>query len=133
MKNVMFVCQDNTYSQIAEAWMRSFVSDGIFVASSGLSNSQSRTTSAELVNVMNEVGIDISDHQPKLLSDYRPENFDAVISLCDFSMRIPDNWMLSRIFDEWMLPQLEVNSSDSCRHIRDDIRDKVDLLLMRYA
>lgn len=133
MKNVMFVCQDNTYSQIAEAWMRSFVSDGIFVASSGLSNNQSRATSAELVNVMNEVGIDISDHQPKLLSDYRPENFDAVISLCDFSMRIPDNWMLSRIFDEWMLPQLEVNSSDSCRHIRDDIRDKVDLLLMRYA
>jgi arsenate reductase len=133
MKNVMFVCQDNTYSQIAEAWMRSFVSDGIFVASSGLSNNQSRATSAELVNVMNEVGIDISDHQSKLLSDYRPENFDAVISLCDFSMRIPDNWMLSRIFDEWMLPQLEVNSSDSCRHIRDDIRDKVDLLLMRYA
>jgi arsenate reductase len=133
MKNVMFVCQDNTYSQIAEAWMRSFVSDGIFVASSGLSNSQSRATSAELVNVMNEVGIDISDHQSKLLSDYRPENFDAVISLCDFSMRIPDNWMLSRIFDEWMLPQLEVNSSDSCRHVRDDIRDKVDLLLMRYA
>lgn len=133
MKNVMFVCQDNTYSQIAEAWMRSFVSDGIFVASSGLSNNQSRATSAELVNVMNEVGIDISDHQPKLLSDYRPENFDAVISLCDFSMRIPDNWMLSRIFDEWMLPQLEVNSSDSCRHVRDDIRDKVDLLLMRYA
>ena len=133
MKNVMFVCQDNTYSQIAEAWMRSFVSDGIFVASSGLSNNQSRATSAELVSVMNEVGIDISDHQPKLLSDYRPENFDAVISLCDFSMRIPDNWMLSRIFDEWMLPQLEVNSSDSCRHIRDDIRDKVDLLLMRYA
>ncbi len=133
MKNVMFVCQDNTYSQIAEAWMRSFVSDGIFVASSGLSNNQSRATSAELVNVMHEVGIDISDHQPKLLSDYRPENFDAVISLCDFSMRIPDNWMLSRIFDEWMLPQLEVNSSDSCRHIRDDIRDKVDLLLMRYA
>ena len=133
MKNVMFVCQDNTYSQIAEAWMRSFVSDGIFVASSGLSNNQSRATSVELVNVMHEVGIDISDHQPKLLSDYRPENFDAVISLCDFSMRIPDNWMLSRIFDEWMLPQLEVNSSDSCRHIRDDIRDKVDLLLMRYA
>jgi|688.fasta_scaffold82824_2 arsenate reductase len=133
MKNVMFVCQDNTYSQIAEAWMRSFVSDGIFVASSGLSNNQSRATSAELVNVMNEVGIDISDHQSKLLSDYRPENFDAVISLCDFSMRIPDNWMLSRIFDEWMLPQLEVNSSDSCRHVRDDIRDKVDLLLMRYA
>ena len=133
MKNVMFVCQDNTYSQIAEAWMRSFVPDTIFVASSGLSNSQSRATNVGLVDVMNEVGIDISDHQPKLLSDYRPENFDAVISLCDFSMRIPENWMLSRIFDEWILPQLEVNSHDSCRHIRDDIRDKVDLLLMRYA
>jgi arsenate reductase len=133
MKNVMFVCQDNTYSQIAEAWMRSFVPDTIFVASSGLKNSQSSSTNPNLVDVMNEVGIDISDHQPKLLSDYRPENFDAVISLCDFSMRIPENWMLSRIFDEWILPQLEVNSHDSCRHIRDDIRDKVDLLLMRYA
>ena len=133
MKNVMFVCRDNTYSQIAEAWMRSFVSDGIFVVSAGLNNGQSSPTSPKLVDVMNEVGIDISDHQPKLLSDYRPENFDAVISLCDFSMRIPENWMLSRIFDEWILPQLEVDSNDSFRHIRDDIRDKVDLLLMRYA
>ena len=130
MKNVMFVCQDNTYSQIAEAWMRSFVADSIFVASSGLKNS---STNPKLVDVMNEDGIDISDHQPKLLSDFRSENFDAVISLCDFSMRIPENWMFSRIFDEWILPQLEVDSSDSCRHIRDDIRDKVDLLLMRYA
>jgi len=130
MKNVMFVCQDNTYSQIAEAWMRSFVADSIFVASSGLKNS---STNPKLVDVMNEVGIDISDHQPKLLSDFRSENFDAVISLCDFSMRIPENWMLTRIFDEWILPQFEADSNDSCRHIRDDIRDKVDLLLMRYA
>jgi arsenate reductase len=77
MKYVMFVCQDNTYSQIAEAWMRSFVADSIFVASSGLKNS---STNPKLVDVMNEVGIDISDHQPKLLSDYRPENIVLRIS-----------------------------------------------------
>lgn len=130
MKNVMFVCQDNTYSQIAEAWMRAFVEDTIFVVSSGLRNSLSNP---KLVRVMNEVGIDISDREPKLLSDYRPENFDSVISLCDFSTRLPENWMLSRVFDEWILPQLEIESDESCRHIRDDIKDKVELLLMRYA
>ncbi len=130
MKNVMFVCQDNTYSQLAEAWMRSFVEDSIFVVSTGLSNGQ---CSPKLINVMNEVGIDISDRETKLLGDYRPENFDVVISLCNFSMRLPETWMLSRIFDEWILPQLDAESSKSCRQVRDNIRDKVDLLLMRYA
>jgi len=130
MKNVMFVCQDNTYSQIAEAWMRDFVGDSIFVASAGLSVGQS---SANFVQVMNEVGIDISDNATKLLSDYHPHNFDAVISLCTMSMRLPEQWMMTRVFDEWILAQPEAQSSESYRHIRDDIRDKVDILLMRYA
>ncbi len=128
MKNVMFVCEDNTYSQIAEAWMDDSVKENIFTASAGLSIGQSNPN---FVRVMHEVGIDISDNAPKILNDYNSRDFDTVISLCTMSMRLPDQWMMTRIFDEWILPQPD--SDRSYREIRDDIRDKVDLLLMRYS
>ncbi len=128
MKNVMFVCEDNTYSQIAEAWMYDFVQENIFVASAGLSIGQSNPN---FIRVMNEVSIDISGNTPKILNDYDSHHFDAVISLCTMSMRLPEQWMMTRIFDEWILPQPD--SYESYRQIRDDIRDKVDVLLMRYA
>jgi arsenate reductase (thioredoxin) len=126
MKNVMFVCQDNSYSQIAEAWMRDFVGDRIFVASAGLAIAKQIPN---FVRVMNEVDIDISDNEPKLLSDYHPYNFDAVISLCTMSMRLPEQWMMCRFFDEWIVPQPEEESSEAYRYIRDDIRDKVKVFL----
>lgn len=123
MKNVMFVCQDNTYAQIAKAWMCDFVGGDIFVVSTGLALSQS---SPYFARVMNEVGLDISDHDPKLLSDYHPHNFDAVISLCTMSMRLPEQWMMCRFFDEWIVPQPEAESSEAYRYIREDIRNKVE-------
>ncbi len=128
MKNVMFVCEDNTYSQIAEAWMYDSVKENIFTASAGLSIGQS---DPNFVRVMHEVGLDISGNVPKILKDYDFHDFDTVISLCTMSMRLPDQWMMTRIFDEWILPQPD--SYKSYRQIRDDIRDKVDLLLMRYS
>lgn len=126
MKNVMFVCQDNTYAQIAKAWMDDFVEERIFVASTGLEFGQ---FSPCLARIMNEVGIDISDNAPQLLSDYDPYNFDTVISLCTMSMRLPEQWMMCRSFDEWIVPQPEEESSEAYRYIRDNIRDKVEILL----
>jgi arsenate reductase (thioredoxin) len=123
MKSVMFVCQDNSYSQIAQAWMYDFVEGDIFVASAGLTLGQ---FSPYFARVMNEVGLDISDHDPKLLSDYHPYNFDAVISLCAMSMRLPEQWMMCRFFDEWIVPQPEEESSAAYRYVRDDIREQVE-------
>jgi arsenate reductase len=129
MKNVIFVCQDNSYAQIAAGWMRDFVGDRISVESAGLMFGQ---CSPYFARVMNEVGIDISDNDPKLLSDYHPYNFDAMISLCTMSMRLPEEWMMCRVFDEWIVPQPEKESSESYRYIRDDIKDKVEGFL-RYT
>ncbi len=123
MKNVMFVCQDNSYSRIAAEWIRDFARGSIFVSSAGLSFGQ---INPNFVRVMNEVGIDISDYDPKLLSDYHPYNFDAVISLCTMSMSLPEQWMMCRFFDEWIVPQPEEESSEAYRYVRDDIRDQVE-------
>jgi len=126
----MFVCQDQTYAQIAEAWMHYFVKDAISATSSGLSAGH---ISPNFVSVMSEVGIDVSKNASKLLSDYHPKNFDAVISLGNSSTRLPEDWMLRQVFDEWILSQPEVESPESCRQVRDDIKDRIDVLLMRYS
>jgi arsenate reductase len=130
MKNVMFVCQDNTYSQIAAAWMRHLAKETVSVTSTGLHVGQSGSPFAQ---AMDEVGIVLNGQNPKLLNDYHPQNFDAVISLGHGSMRLPDEWMLRQVFDEWILPHLEVESLESLRQVRDDIRDRIDVLLMRYS
>ena len=35
------------------------------------------------VQVMNEIGIDISSHKPKMVDQYLAESFDYVITVCD--------------------------------------------------
>lgn len=130
MKNVMFVCLDSTCSIVAEAWMRYIAKGAISVTSSGLSVGQ---VSPKFVQAMDEVDLNIRGMKTKLISDYNPKDFDAVISLCNSNMRLSEDWMLRRVFDEWVLPQIQDESLESYRQIRDDIRDKIDILLMRYS
>ena len=130
MKNVMFVCFDSTYSIVAEAWMRYLSKDTIAVTSSGLRVEQ---VSPHFVKVMDEVNLDIRGIEPKPISDYNPKDFDAVVSLCNSNMSLPEDWMLRRVFDEWALPQIQDMPLEAYRQIRDDIRDRIDLLLMRYV
>jgi arsenate reductase (thioredoxin) len=42
------------------------------------------------VQVMAEVGIDISNQTSKPLSDFNPEDYNAVISLCGCGVNLPE-------------------------------------------
>jgi arsenate reductase len=35
------------------------------------------------VQVMNEIGIDLSSHKPKMVDEFLPQSFDYVITVCD--------------------------------------------------
>jgi arsenate reductase (thioredoxin) len=80
--SVIFVCTGNSCrSQMAEGFMRHWAGDRIRVVSAG---SQPATEVARLaVQVMAEVGIDISDHVTNSFDDFIEEDFDWVITLCD--------------------------------------------------
>jgi arsenate reductase len=84
-KKVLFVCVNNSArSQIAEAFLKQLAGDRFEVESAGLEPSKLNPLAVE---VMKEVGIDISQNRTKSVFDLYKQNrlYDYVIAVCDES------------------------------------------------
>jgi glutathione/glutaredoxin type arsenate reductase len=97
----------------------------IAVTSSGLEASQ---VDPITVQVMSEIGIDISDQTSKPLSNFNPEDYDAVISLCGCGVNLPEAWVLRDVFQDWQLDDPEGQSIETFRRVRDEIKERVEIL-----
>ena len=79
-KRVLFVCTANSCrSQMAEGIINYFLGDKIVAVSAGTESTYVNPTAIE---VLQEIGIDISKHQSKNLSAFDGQTFDYVITLC---------------------------------------------------
>ena len=131
MKRVMFVCKKNSRrSQMAEGFARSLGANRVQVASAGL---ESSFVDPLTVQVMQEVGIDISQQQSKPLSDFQPEDFDAVISLCGCGVNLPPEWLTRDYFADWQLEDPEGGELDTFRRVREQVKERVVQLLDTLA
>ncbi|WP_210404121.1 arsenate reductase, glutathione/glutaredoxin type [Chroococcidiopsis sp. TS-821] len=127
MKKVMFVCKKNSRrSQMAEGFARTLGEGKIAVTSSGLEASAVDPTTVE---VMSEVGIDISNQTSKPLSDFNPEDYDAVISLCGCGVNLPEAWVLREVFQDWQLDDPEGESVEKFREVREQVKERVEKLI----
>ncbi|BAB73062.1 arsenate reductase, glutathione/glutaredoxin type [Anabaena sp. FACHB-709] len=127
MKKVMFVCKHNSRrSQMAEGFTKILGKDNIAVTSAGLAVSQIDPFAIE---VMSEIGIDISNQTSKPLENFHPEEYDAVISLCGCGMNLPEAWVLRDIFEDWQLDDPQGESIETFRRVRDEIKERVVKLI----
>ena len=79
-RHLLFLCvQNSARSQIAEGLARSLASTGVTVASAG---SRPAHVRPEAIEVLAELGIDISDHRSRSVEQYSGQQLDAVITLC---------------------------------------------------
>ena len=65
---------------MAEGLLRHDAGDRIDVASAGVAPTQVRP---EAIEVMREIGIDISGHRSKPVDEFTGQKFDYVITVCD--------------------------------------------------
>lgn len=78
---VLILCTGNSArSQMAEGLMREMGGDNFEVASAGISPTQVRP---EAIEVMKEIGIDISQHFSKDVDRFVADRFDYVITVCN--------------------------------------------------
>lgn len=127
MKQIMFVCKKNSRrSQMAEGFAKALGKDKVTVTSSGLEASQ---VDPIVIQVMSEVEIDVSQQISKPLSDFKPEDYDAVISLCGCGVNLPEEWVSREVFEDWQLDDPEGRSIDVFRRVRDEVKDRVVVLL----
>jgi arsenate reductase (thioredoxin) len=126
MKKIVFVCKKNSRrSQMAEGFARTLGGD-IEVNSAGLAQS---VVDPITVQVMAEVGIDISNQTSKPLSDFNPEDYNAVISLCGCGVNVPEAWILQDIFEDWQLNDPEGHPIEKFREVREQIKARVETLI----
>src|SRR5512147_216777 len=79
-RHILFLCVANSArSQMAEGIARSLAPPGVIVSSAGSSPASVRQ---EAIQVLREIGIDISGHRSKGLDSIDAGSVDAVITLC---------------------------------------------------
>ena len=80
-KRILILCTGNSCrSQIAEGFLKSFDSK-LEVYSAG--TNPSKQVHPKAIQVMKEVGIDLSQNYPKMVDKFLNESFDFVITVCD--------------------------------------------------
>ncbi len=78
---VLILCTGNSCrSQMAEGILRYYGSDKFEVTSAGTKPSKINETA---IRVMNEIGIDISKHRSKNVSELLGQHFHYIITVCD--------------------------------------------------
>ncbi len=81
MLKVLFLCTENACrSQMAEGLVNHYLADKVLAFSAGVRPSR---VNPRAVQVMAELGIDISGHRSKSVDDLGQEQFDLVITVCD--------------------------------------------------
>jgi len=76
---VLFACTQNSVrSPMAEALLKHLLGHRIYVDSVGV---RSRDVDPFVLEVMDELGIDLSRHRPKTFDDLEDTSFDLIVSL----------------------------------------------------
>ncbi len=123
--SVLFVCVHNAgRSQMAAGWLRHLAGDRVEVRSAG-------SMPAERINpvareAMQEVGIDIAGHQPRVLTVDAVEASDVVVTMgcgdaCPF--------FPGKRYEDWKLDDPAGQGIAAVRLIRDSIRTRIEALL----
>ena len=81
MKKILVLCTGNSCrSQIAEGYLRHFAENRAEIYSAGI---ETHGVNPKAIIIMNEDGIDISNHTSNNIEEYKNIDFDFVITVCD--------------------------------------------------
>jgi protein-tyrosine-phosphatase len=126
--HVLFLCDGNSArSQIAEAILAKKGGPDFVVASAGANPAAS--VRREAIEVLRQIGIEWSGHNPKGLASVAGERWDVVITVCDRTREACPTFPHHPITAHWGIPD-PVMAEDSTRR-RAAFFDTVNLLSWR--
>ena len=126
-KNILFVCVENAgRSQMAEAFFKKYAKNQFHVISAG--TSPSSHLNPVVVSVMNELGIDLKNQKPQLLSSSMIKNSNKTVNMgCMDKESCPS--LFVKDVDDWNIEDTKGKSIEDVRKIRDQIKNNVLSLL----
>ncbi|MGZ7158965.1 MAG: arsenate reductase ArsC [Methanobacterium sp.] len=127
-KSILFICKNNSgRSQMAEGLLKRAYGDKFNVYSGGI---DPKEVNPMTIEVMAEIGIDISHYSSTNVVEYQGREFDYVITICD-----DENCPVfldgkKFIFHEFNDPKTysngDIEKMDIFRNIRDEIKDWIE-------
>jgi arsenate reductase len=126
MKKVLFVCVHNSgRSQMAEAFFNQMARGKAVAVSAG--TQPATQVNSTVVVAMREVGIEIGDKKPEVLTAEILESADRVITMgCSVEKACPASLVPT---EDWELDDPEGKPIEKVRHLRDQIKSKVGQLV----
>jgi len=128
MKRIVFVCVHNSgRSVMAEVFTNELSNGQVEAVSAGTLPSPS--PHPEVVEAMREVGMDVSGHQGRLLTDKMVRSADRVITMgCSVDAGACPAILYADV-EDWGLDDPKGQPPERVRQIRDEIRRRVEALL----
>ncbi|MET8244516.1 arsenate reductase ArsC [Streptomyces sp. NPDC005202] len=125
LASVLFVCVHNAgRSQMAAGFLSHLAGDRIEVRSAGSLPAEQVNPAA--VEAMKEVGIDIADQRPKVLTTEAVQASDYVITMgCGDACPV----FPGRKYLDWQLEDPAGKGVEAVRPIRDEIRTRIEKLI----
>ncbi len=130
MKRVLFICTGNSArSQMAEGLLRAMGGNEYEVHSAGTHPSLVRP---QAIEVMKEIGIDISSQYSKSLDEFVTQSFDYVITVCDNAKEICPFFAGAKEMLHWSIEDpvgvrgTEEMQLEAFRKARDEIRKRIE-------
>jgi arsenate reductase (thioredoxin) len=124
MSNVLFVCVANSgRSVMAERLFRDVADERHAARSAG--SAPGAAVHPHVVEALQEIGIDASDHVPHKLDDEAIAWADVVVATCDDACPV----VPGKRYISWQLPDPKGRPLEEVRAIRDDIAARVKRLM----
>jgi len=125
MKKVLFVCVENACrSQMAEAFLNKLASGKVVAVSAG--TKPSNEVNPKAIEVMKEIGIDMSKQKPKLLTQEMVQKVDKIITMGCGADFCPAPFLQT---EEWKIEDPSEKPIEKFREVRDEIRRRVGRLI----
>ena len=126
---VLILCTGNSCrSQMAEGVLRHYGSDKFEVFSAGTKPSKINETA---IQVMREIGIDISNQRSKNVSEFSGEDFHAVITVCDHAKESCPIFPGNSLRLHWPFPD-PPHEKEMTREVLEEFRRVRDLIHCRF-
>lgn len=129
LKKILFICAENACrSQIAEAFFNKYASGKAVAISAGTKPADQVNPKA--VEVMKEMGIDISQQKPRLLTSQMLKEADRIITMgCTTDFCPAPNIKA----EDWNIEDPSGKSITKFREVRDQIKEKVEKLIREIS
>ena len=123
-QTVLFLCTNNSArSQMAEGLLNTLFKEKYKAFSAGINP---KKVNSYAIEVMKELGIDISNHTSKSIEEFRNMTFDFVVTVCDNAKEIcpffPGKKVLHKSFEgegAFYGPKIDIKLRDALKFFSD--------------